>query len=492
MTHRSILSTLSICLVLAASFAACSDDPPAGPATTQLTLTGTAFDEQGYAVPHAVVEAVSATNAVIATDTTDETGAFVLQNVSALAKSTADVAVALRISHSDFKTKTIDLTPSSPMTVNMVHVDSACGSLSMLIRDVTTLAPLQDAEVKLRRNGVLVMTTLSDAQGRVSFSYLMAGQYSVRVAKAGFAVIERAVTIQYCDSTSLDLRMSASSSGGDTCCAGVLRITVKSLATNAVLTGAQVKLTRPGMDNRVQTSGNDGVVFRELCPGEYGVRIQREGYKVMEFNVTMGCNEPKEIEKYLETAPVDSCCNGVVTIVAKDSATNNPIANATVKLWRNGAIVATKTTDANGVALFEQRCEGSYGVSVLREGYKAREMSFSLGCDQQVSHTLLLKQNTSGVDSCCTAQLKIRAVDSTATTGGWIAGATVEIRLGSPTGPIVATGTTDVEGWYRKENLCSPAVYFVTVSKPGSWAAKTHDFNYTTCVLKTETFKLVP
>lgn len=492
MTHRSALSLLAACLLLAVSFTACSDDPPAGPDTRQQTLTGSAFDEQGYAIPYAVVEAVSATNVVIATDTTDETGAFVLPNVSTLAKSTGDVAVALRISHSDFKTRTIDLNPSSPMTVNMLHVDSACGSLSMLIRDVTTLAPLQDAEVKLRRNGVLVMTTLTDAQGRVSFSYLMAGQYSVRVAKPGYAVIERAVTIQYCDSTSLDLRMTASTSGGDTCCGGVLRVIVKSLATNAVVTGAQVKLTRPGMDTRIQTSANDGVVFRELCPGEYGVRIFREGYKVMEFSVTMGCNEPKELEKYLETAPVDSCCNGVVTIVAKDSATNNPIANATVKLWRNGAIVATKTTDANGVALFEQRCEGSYGVSVLREGYKGREMSFSLGCDQQVSHTLLLKQSTTGGDSCCTAQLKIRAVDSTATTGGWIAGATVEIRLGSPTGPIVATGTTDVEGWYRKETLCSPATYFVTVSKPGSWAPKTHDFTYTSCLLKTETFRLVP
>ncbi len=491
MIHRSQTLVLAVLVCLALFVSACKDDPPAGPATQQQTLTGTAFDEQGFAVPFAVVEAVSASNVVVARDTTDETGAFSLPDVTLLAKSSGDAAVALRISHEDFTTRTINLTPSTPLTVNMVHVDSACGSLGMLIRDVTTLAPIQDAEVKLRRNGTLIMTTLSDASGRVTFSFLMAGQYSIRVAKAGYAVIERAVTIQYCDSTSLDLRMAVSNTGGDTCCAGVLRINVKSLATNVVLTGAQVKLTRPGMDNRVQTSGNDGVVFRELCPGEYGVRIQRDGYKVMEFSVTMTCNEQKEMDKLLETAPVDSCCNGVVTIVAKDSATGNPIANATVKLWRNGAIVATKTSDASGNAVFSQRCAGTYGVSVLREGYKSREMDFVLGCDQQVTHTLFLKTSTS-VDSCCTAELKIRAVDSTATTGGWIAGATVEIHLGSPTGPIVATGTTDVEGWYRKENLCSPAVYFVTVSKPGVWSPKTHDFNYTSCLLKTETFRLVP
>ena len=70
----------------------------------------------------------------------------------------------------------------------------------------------------------------------------------------------------------------------------------------------------------------------------------------------------------------------VLTVTVVDGS-SNPIEGAAVKLWKNGAVIQTAQTNAQGVAIIDGICKGEYGVSVLKTGYQTREFQFVIGPD---------------------------------------------------------------------------------------------------------------
>jgi uncharacterized surface anchored protein len=480
-----------IVFVLAFFIQACTDNEPAAPTAT-VDVNGVTRDEQGYIVPNALVEAVSSSGKVLAYANTDEMGSFNLTGVS-----TSEKDVQLRISHDDFKLLTMKLptvvqtgTAGDPLLIHVLHKDSACAHLALLIRDVHTLTAISNAEVRLKRNGTLVTTVQSDQFGRVEFNYVMAGTYSIRVSKSGYQVIERQVTVQYCDTVSMDLRMEPSGTSADSCCHGILTIFVRDSSTNALLNGVAVKLSKDGMDTRLSTTCNgQPAIFGDLCPGEYHLRLALDGYNVQEFSVVLACNQAKDMTRYLvHKIHPDSCCHGTITVLVADSATNTALANTTVKLWYNNALLKTLTTDANGYAVFTEKCNGEYQISVLREHYKSREYSFTLGCNEQKSIPIALKAESTTPDTCCTAILKVRVKDSTIAEAGWLNDVMVTVALN---GVVVRSGYTNSEGYYMESNLCAPGVYTITFTKQG-YQTKTWTVHFTTCKTYTETIRLHP
>src|SRR4051812_28618090 len=87
----------SLLLVLAGAFfiAACAKDTPTGPAETSQKVTGVLQTQEGFTIPQAVIEAYDSKNAKIATDTTDDAGAF------SFALDKDPNKINLRISHPD-------------------------------------------------------------------------------------------------------------------------------------------------------------------------------------------------------------------------------------------------------------------------------------------------------------------------------------------------------------------------------------------------------
>jgi len=465
----------------------CKDDPASPPLSD--TLSGIIRDEQAYGGAGAVVEALSAEQTVLSRDTADDFGLFTLEKLPSNRGG-----LLLRVSHSDFK-PFLAAASSLPggagndgAVLSMTHQDSACGRLKLTITDYTTRQPIEGAEVRLKRNGVLLTTVLSPANGLVEFNYLMAGTYSLRIAKTGYGVVERGAVIQYCDSSSLDIRMEATSSR-DSCCLGVLTIIPIDSATNTPIVGALVKLSRAGMDTRQKYSTAAGVEFGELCDGVYAVRISKEPYRVREFTVTMGCSEIKAMHALLVSeVSNDSCCHGVVQFTIIDTTTRAPINGATVKFRRGSSIIAAQSTGsegrAPGVARFTNVCEGHYNIAVFADGYAAREFEFTVGCNESFAHTLAMKQAV--VDSCHTAVIKVRVKDSTS--GTWLSGVTVTVHRGSSQ---IDLGLTDQEGWYTRQGLTAPATYILTFAKAG-YQSKTLHFTLKECRVYEESIKLAP
>lgn len=667
------LRFLALLACIAVLFYACKDDNPVT-SSNPVSVTGTVVDGEGHAVPGAVLEihdAKPSVASVIAYDTTDDYGVFSLSDLP-----NGGAGLFVRVNHPYYKPlvsalgEVLGSAKEGRARVKLLNNDSCCGIVALTIVDTTSNTALPGVEVKLRTGGQRVAVGTSDAQGRIVFRNVCAGEYNVRLAKQGFRVLEANLAVDECDSVGFTLRMSPlGTSGSDTCCRGVATVVVRDSTTNAPVTGATVKLRKGGVllttltangdglvrftglcpgaysflilregyatheinmttecndtlsleasmravqnsndsccrgvvhivvrdssNNAVltgvkvklwqgsqlkaqETSGPNGVVFSNLCAGSYRLSISRDGYGVKEFEIRLTCNDTLEMTKYM-TSP-DSCCNNRIKIMARNSATGQAIANATVKLWKNGVLVKTLATNSDGYAVFEELCRGEYGVSISREGYTGSEFQVQVSCSSNEVLTaslvpeqsneccagvirLVLRDSVSNsvvnnasvqlwkggqklsvlatngdgvvlfanlcegryvlnvsregynnrefvvelgcsdtsnttkyvvaknsVDTCNTARLKVRVKDSTVADGGWLTGATVVIRRN---GVVVADGTTNTEGWYVREGLVAPAEYTVTISKTG-FASKTFTFVFNECKTIQETLRIVP
>ena len=81
----------------------------------------------------------------------------------------------------------------------------------------------------------------------------------------------------------------------------------------------------------------------------------------------------------------------MLKVIAVDGS-NNPIEGATVRLWKNGVVLESATTNASGKAVFDGLCTGGYGVDVEKSGLKGREFEFviNVNCDPYAKTVELL------------------------------------------------------------------------------------------------------
>jgi uncharacterized surface anchored protein len=588
--------SLPILVFLSLFLAACREDGPTsstGPASK--IISGILNDEQGFSVPGAYIEALDAANARVSFDTTDDMGAFTLDNV------TGDLSkMQLHVIRQDFKPFMANVQGiisaaggHDGVILSMLHDDSCCARLTIQVSAGANNGRLAGVEVKLRRGNSdhLVTTGITDADGRVTFTNVCHGEFNVRIAKAGYNVVERGgIAVHGCDSTLLEFQMQENNDhhegNGDSCCNGVLRIIPKDSATGAVLTGASIRINKAGGNARTIVSNGDGSIFREVCSGTYNVRIAKDGYHVVEFSITVACNDSVRTERLLVPNGDnggghngDSCCHGHITIIVRDSATNAVIPNATVKIWKNGVLLETATTNgdgratvdglcngdytvdilrehyrhqevhvglgcngsyqetyrlgaeggdnngdsccqgrvqinvqdaeghalngvtvklwkgnqliatkasAEGRAVFEGLCTGSYSISMSKDGYTAQEFAFTLTCNQRYEETKHLQGANTPGDSCCNAVMRFR-VKRDGSQDGWLSGVTVTIKKGDD---VIATGTTNGDGNYNREAICGHATYTVTFSKDG-YHTKTVSYTFTDCRTINETINLV-
>jgi len=447
---------------------ACSDETSVG-TTGDTSVSGVIVDEQGYIVPDAIVEALNASNQVLATDTTDDDGAFVLAGLP------SDLgALKVHVDHEGFKPSTTDLSAAvgtaggrSGLSLNLLHDGDGCGRIAVSVADDSTGDPVVGAEVRLRRGESLVTKTRSDSLGNAVFEFLRAGTYSLRIARDGYLVVERTVELGECDSVMVELEMHGSGGGhettNDSCCNGVLTIVPKDSATGEAISGAEVRIGRSGSEPRKTISGGEGSTFREVCSGVYNVRIAREGYAVVEFTQTVGCDDTVTIDRLLvrNSGSDDSCCNGSITVVVRDSASGSALSGATVKIWRNGALMGTKTTNGSGVT-FTDLCKGSYGFDILKEGYKHIEFTAEIGCNGSLELTRsLLAESTAPADTCCRGKIVVVVRDSA--TGAAVANAVVKVFKGST---LIRTLKTNGDGVAQANELCE-GTYGVSISREG-------------------------
>lgn len=272
-------------------------------------------------------------------------------------------------------------------TVVMEQLPCCEGVFTLIVRDGNG-NPVQGAKVLIRKGSKVIEDPRTDANGKIIVDGLCAGHYNYRISKEGWKVVEGEFDInENCDPVTREVTLEQVNT---TCCDGVLTLVVRDSLNNPVK-GALV-LIRKGekiiADPR--TDANGRIVVDGLCEGHYTYRISKDGYKVVEgeFDINENC-DPVTREVTLNAENI--CCSGVLKVIAVDSS-NTPIEGATVRVWKNGAVLETATTNSNGRAVFDGLCAGPYGVDVQKSGLKGREFEFviNVNCDPYTKTVELL------------------------------------------------------------------------------------------------------
>jgi len=277
--------------------------------------------------------------------------------------------------------------------------------------------------------------------------------------------------------TSIDLQSLDAQTGGgtaepgiaitvqsdDSCC-GTLDLTV--LHSGLGLRNAQVLIRRN--DHLVESAYTDStgyLTFHHLCSGNFNIRISKDGYQVSERNFTIQHCDSATIVDTMATSSngqdhADSCCNGLLTIVAEDSATGHGVSGATVTVTRSG-LTRTETTADNGHAGIHELCAGTYIVHIADTHYRSIDFSVTLTCNDTLIVTRLLSLITSGgADSCCAGSITLTVRDSA--TNALLDGGSASLWHG---GSLVATKSMSTSG-VTFDHLCT-GEYSFSLSKDG-------------------------
>ena len=293
------------------------------------------------------------------------------------------------------------------LTIPLKATDDSCchGVLRVIPKDNSTDQVLNGATVKLWKNGQLIMTTKVE-NGAAVFTELCEGEFGVDVLMEGYQHIEFGVELG-CNETKEVVKMMRSRESIDSCCHGVIEVTVLDSALNSPLANVLVKLWKGGQKiSEFKTNEQGLVVFREICEGEYGISLYREGYLTQEFSFNIGCNDSVSFEKKMvqHTEP----CQSQIKIWVKDKKNELPLNGAIVKMWKGDQFKGQQTVE-NGFVLFGELCAGKYSFDILMDGYRHNEFGVEISGNEVKEFTKFLESEH---DSCCNGTIYFNAKDS--------------------------------------------------------------------------------
>jgi uncharacterized surface anchored protein len=169
----------------------------------------------------------------------------------------------------------------------------------------------------------------------------------------------------------------------------------------------------------------------------------------------MECSDTVDFTRYMMQKIIDdSCCNGIIHLLVKDSTTNTAIKNVAVKLWKNGKVIKTGQTSESGLISFNNLCQGKYGFSLHHQLYKTIEFNLELGCNDTLElHKTMIKMLG---DSCCDGSIELTVLDKI--TGEGINDAKIKLWKN---GKILKSGFTE-DGFIKFEDLCE-GTYWIDI-----------------------------
>ena len=361
-------------------------------------------------------------------------------------------------------------------------------------------------------DGTVVATTTTDADGTYSFDKLPAGTYSVKVVQDGpIASLEQTgdpdatkdnssepITLNNDNPSTTDVNFGyiADNSLSGTVYRDDSRNGDQD-GTEPGYSGVTVQLidASGNVVGTTTTDANGTYSFSKLPDGTYSVKVVKDGELAdteqtedpdatkdnASEPVTLGEDNPTKDHIDFGYVP-DYSIHGLVYRDGdrdeKHGATEKGYANQTVELRdKDGKVVATTTTDANGAYSFEKLPAGDYTVKVVKDG--------ALTDLDQTEDPDSTKDSASGVISLGNdhrtetdvnfGYIANNSINGTiyrdgdrdgrkGDTEGRYSGVTVQLLDAS--GNVVATTTTDKDGKYSFEHL-PDGTYSVKVVKDG-------------------------
>lgn len=354
-------------------------------------------------------------------------------------------------------------------TLEAKEEDCCEAEAQILVQDKDGNA-LDSATVILKKNGKEVSSFFTSSNGEANFSELCEGNYAIVIERDGYDRIEFEASIS-CDKKYETIRKLEELE--KECCDGVVRITIES--DGDPLEGVKILLRKDGKaieDPRTDSQGR--VVIDGLCEGNYSVLATKEGYESIEWELEVDCDKEYETVKEMEEK---DCCEGVIELKIQDKDGSN-LDSAYVEIKKNGKREGYAATYSDGIAKFENLCDGNYTIIIERSGYETLQYEIELGCNEKYVSTKKLESK-----DCCEAIMKSKVYDKD--TEEVIEGAIVVYKL---KGETIADGETNSDGHFSEDGLCL-GTYEIIIEKDG-YKTLTVEWKIEECDNFQETFRL--
>ncbi len=231
-------------------------------------------------------------------------------------------------------------------------------------------------------------------------------------------------------------------------------LTVSVSDADGALQDATVELTPASGASVSKTTNADGlVVFEKLPKGNYTLKVSKNGYTTKEA-IAVELDGDKTEPVTLEKSNTPGVSKYTLTVSVSDA--DGALQDATVELTPASGASVSKTTNADGLVVFEKLPKGNYTLKVSKNGYTTKEaIAVELDGDKTEPVTLE-KSSTPGV-SKYTLTVAVSDAD------GALQGATVEL---TPAGGAAVTKTTEADGKAAFAELAA-GNYTLKVSKEG-------------------------
>ena len=361
-----------------------------------------------------------------------------------------------------------------PYKSSEVSFSLPLGSLAVVKKDAASGKALKGTVFELlNSSGTVLQTKTTGDNGKVTFSDLAEGTYTVRekTAPEGYTLgstTSQKVTVKAGETASLTFKNDLIQ--------GKIYIQKADAMTKEPLAGVTFTITRlsapashgsEGVGDKITiTTNSEGVAETDWLPwGEYKVQetVVPEHYEAPTFVTTVNLFTDGETEFiHVENEPT----KGAIKITKTDALDGTPIAGVQFDIYYNdefgSGLAATMTTDENGVATSPPLRKGKYLVQEHDNPTGYTNELVSLDCIVASDETT----NLSATNCPVQGQIEIRKTDEL--TGEALAGAVFTITRieglpshnGNDCGEVVETLTSDANG-YAASSLLTWGTYRV-------------------------------
>ncbi|WP_270182938.1 carboxypeptidase regulatory-like domain-containing protein [Alkalihalobacillus sp. CinArs1] len=428
------------------------------------TIVGQVIDTSGNGISSATVIIRTFDNNQIKTLTTNEFGEFIVEGIAP--GSYTVVATA-----NNFSTEFVGaVVASNENTIATLTLESLVGNISGSVVDSDgNLITGDNIGIKLfSASGALLQTFVANSDGTFFISALQPGQYNVNATAPSYTAntASASVIAGATETVTIPLQLLPATLTG--------RVT--NTATGEGITGAVLTFTTSeGLPIATSISGLNGEYIVENIPaGTVVLSVNATDFGAKSLTTVVEPGEVKTLNVDLEQSL------GFLTGYITNIDTGEAISGAVILINENGEQIATITSDESGQFLTEGLSPGNYQAVVAAEGFTSRTASFSI----EPNETTVLSFALSPIPGTITGRI------TNFNTGSPISGSTIVIREQSPSGPVIATTTTNSNGEYIVNTL-SASTYTVIASAEDFGAAEA-----TTIVGRGETktvdIKLIP
>lgn len=326
---------------------------------------------------------------------------------------------------------------------------SSPGSITGLVTNAVSNAPIASATVTIESNGDVIATAVTDNQGSYVITGLAPGNYNIYVKAEDFQTAIQGVVV--IANVAVTVNMSLQPNPGS------IQGTVTSFANGDAIPGAIVALDISGTviaTSLADTTGN--YLISGLAPGSYTIQARSSLYQTKTVGVIVVASQSSTVNFVLESAPGN--ISGTVT----DFVSGDPIVGATVEVQIATAAVVeeknslaiktvfTALTDSAGHYLLTGLAPGSYTITVRALDYQTEILGVIVNALETSVVDFALLSDPGAISGDITSSDASAPVKS----------ALVQVEFN---GSVVASALTDGAGHYDLYGIA-----------PGSYTLKIH------------------